>query len=420
MFNLFKNNKSNSFPKETEPGNVYIKGDKLYFEDHGNEEFVDLSILKYAYVEILGDRPFLFLFDYYQHYIAVQQNGFSTVYPVLSARFGFDDQLFFKIINQKKELKQRIWLKKQVPNFEIIAGIYKDYADGFEVECNPPKFISWDTIYTDFDSLNVGHVYKSEFDSNCFIFDFPVRIGNMLVNGLEFYYDNDRKDIAIQTYFCNLYNEAQNDGSYNALRKLWMNEIPTDIEDVGYEREDQQYLSFDMNDVSLSICYTYDKGSQYDDGSVSLSITNRRDYSSILTKNIEDLKLGKVEVITFDSVLEFIPDYRRDSKVMAIPKVVKEQSTHHNALWIDKEKTKFGFTGDQYSIVFDKKEIESIIIQNVLPAKGGGYVELLVKPKSGYLISIYYGNQNELDKYADRMEKFLNINIEMAEPYYNC
>ncbi|MNY37534.1 hypothetical protein D3C86_1721030 [compost metagenome] len=47
MFNLFK--KNNSFPLETEPGNVYIKDDQLFYEDHTNEEIVDLSKLKYAY-----------------------------------------------------------------------------------------------------------------------------------------------------------------------------------------------------------------------------------------------------------------------------------------------------------------------------------------------------------------------------------
>lgn len=86
MFNLFK--KKNNFPKETELGNVYIKGDQLFYKDHGNEEVVDLSKLKYAYIQILGDRPFLFLFDYHQHYISITQKGFSDTYPLLSKRFG--------------------------------------------------------------------------------------------------------------------------------------------------------------------------------------------------------------------------------------------------------------------------------------------------------------------------------------------
>lgn len=67
---------------------------------------------------------------------------------------------------------------------------------------------------------------------------------------------------------------------------------------------------------------------------------------------------------------------------------------------LDVDNQKFGFTGDQYAIEYELNNVDGITIQNVLPAKGGGYVELSVQPKLGYSESIYYGELNSLDEYA--------------------
>lgn len=418
MFNLFK--KNNSFPKETEPGNVCIKGDQIFYEDHGNEEVVDLSKLKYAYIQVLGDRPFLFLFDYQQHYISITQKGFSDTYPLLSKRFGFDDVLFFKTVNSKKEQKHRIWIKEQTKNYEILPSIHNDFSKGFEVLCQPSKFVSWDTTYNEFPTLNIGQIYASEFGSNYFKIDYPVRIGSMIIQDLEFYYDNNQKNIAVQAYFTSLYSSTNTDDSYKEIRDLWMKEIPTDIEDVGYERADQSSVRFDMNDMQLTLSYTYDAAHGYDDGSTVLEIDNFRDYADVLLQPRDDLKIETTKIIAFKLGMNFLPKYQKNSKVTTIPDLIPHEAMHRQALWLDVANQKFGFTGDQYAIEYQLKDVDYITIQNVLPAKGGGYVELSVQPKSGYSESIYYGDLNSLDEYAVQMEQLLGIKVEMPEPYYNC
>ncbi|MCA5005084.1 hypothetical protein [Sphingobacterium bovistauri] len=419
MLNSFKRNKE-SFPQETEDGKVYIAGDKLYFIDHGYEESVDLSILKYAYVEILSDRPFLFLFDYQQHYICCLQHGFAKAYTELSERFGFDDAAFFKIANSKKEQKQRIWIQSQKKNYHILDDTNKDYTEGFEVLSQPSQFISWDTSYDDIKKLGIGTSYTSEFDTNYFKINYPVRIGSLVMDELEFYDDNDRKEIAVQSFFATLNNGNNTDDSYKELRKLWMEEIPTKVKDAGYERKDQKYLSFDLGDISLSICYTYDS-EQYDDGCTSLSISNYRDYSDIILRERDDLQPESTEIITFKSLLQFMPDYTSNAKVTAKPKLIEKLAGHKQALYFNKETNRFGFTSDQYAIEFACSEVEQISIQNVLPAKGGGYAELSIKPfGQDYSTTNFYANQNELDEYAEPIEKLLNIKVIMPEPYYNC
>lgn len=418
MFNLFK--KNNSFPKETEPGNIYIIDNRLFYEDHGYQESVDLSLLKYAYIEILGDNPYLFLFDYRQHYIPVLLQGFSKVYPVLSERFGFDDILFFKTITSKDEQKHRIWMDKKPTNYRVLTDQYTDYEDGFEVQMHTPLFVSWDTTYEEFLKLDIGHLYQSEFETSYFKIDYPVRIGSLIMDVLEFYYDeNERQNIAVQSYFTTLYADSHTDESYNELRKLWMNEIPTDIDDAGYEREDQKHLTFDMDGIGLSICYTYDVDGQYDDGGTSLTISNYRDYSdSVLRENLE-LNPETTQILTFDSSLDFQPDYKNNSSVIALPALVAEKAKHRQAFWFADDNT-FGFTGDQYAIQFDRKDVSQIIVQNVLPAKGGGYVELFVRLTSNDLVTIYYGEQQSLDAYVQPLQNLLGIEVETPEPYHNC
>lgn len=83
----------------------------LNYLEYGEMEQVDLSKLKYAYAEVLGGDPFLFLFDHRQWYISGLLKGFDTVYRQLSVRFGFDDTVFYKVTGQTNDMKKRIWLK---------------------------------------------------------------------------------------------------------------------------------------------------------------------------------------------------------------------------------------------------------------------------------------------------------------------
>jgi hypothetical protein len=418
MLSLCK--KNNSFPKETEPGNIYIKNDRFFYVDHSHEESVDLSILKYAYIEILGEDPYLFLFDYRQHYIPARQQGFSKTYPKLSERFGFDDMLFFKILTSKKEQKHRIWIDKKATNYQILTDRDTDYEDGFEVQTTPPLFVSWDTSYEEFLKLNIGHLYESEFETSYFKIDYPVRIGSLLLRELEFYYDkNERQDIAVQSYFTTLYADTNTDKSYYELRTLWMDEIPTDIADAGYERNDQKYLTFNLGGVGLSICYTYDADSQYDDGGTALTISNYRDYSETISLDKLELNPETTQVLPFNTWLDFQADYKNNANVIALPQLVVEKTGHRNAVWLANDDT-FGFTGDQYAIQFNRNDVSQIIVQNVLPAKGGGYVEFFVRLKSDNLVTIYYGEQHALDAYVHPLQELLGIEIATPEPYYNC
>ena len=94
LFSWFKKENSELTKKE-----IYIEGNRLFYHDHGNLEEVHLDQLKYAYVQILGEQPYLFLFDFQQRYILATQSGFMDVYLTLSDRFGFNNDVFKKVFS---------------------------------------------------------------------------------------------------------------------------------------------------------------------------------------------------------------------------------------------------------------------------------------------------------------------------------
>lgn len=135
----------NTLPKETSKNKVSLKEHTLFYTDNGFEESVDLSNLKYAYVEIIAEEPYMYLFDYCQHYIEVKSQGFSKIYPTLSNRFQWNDEVFFNTIYSKKDQKHRIWLNSQSQNYQILSTDFNDFKQGFEVQSKPPQFFSWET-----------------------------------------------------------------------------------------------------------------------------------------------------------------------------------------------------------------------------------------------------------------------------------
>lgn len=83
---------------------IRIEGDTLFYKDHGNIENANLNSLKYAYVQILGEVPFLFVFADHQHYISTELKGFEGVYRELSDRFGFDSEIFLQYVKPEKKM----------------------------------------------------------------------------------------------------------------------------------------------------------------------------------------------------------------------------------------------------------------------------------------------------------------------------
>ena len=398
---------------------MHILHDILYYKDHESLEEVHLQKLKYAYANRLqADDLYLVLFDERLHYIKSSQPGFQSCYEILIKEFGFDNVEFSRIAKSRKESKSRIYLKNTPQNYSVDTLSETNIQDGLYVLNDTPHYISWDTTYAEFKKLSVGHIYHEDNGLSYFRFDSPVKLGSIIFYGLEFYIEDSLPDLPVQSYFIDLYHSNNSDQSYEDVKQSWKNYLPKDIDKVGYERNDQKHLSITIADIQLEITYNYAVKNNYDQGCAFFYIKNKRDYTALVLKDAPSLASQSIEYLNFDTDLEFIPDYKNSPNVVRRPEFIPEQFV--SVIWYDKANNRFGFTNHKYSIVYQVKDVEHIIIQNVLPAKGAGYAVLSIQPTNGFPQTIYYAEQNYFDPYIEQMKSSGMFNVIVPEPYYNC
>ena len=75
---------------------IWLDKNTLFYKQFDQIETVNISSLKFAYVQILGNVPFLYVFTDMQHYISTELLGFDLVYRELSNIYKFDDKAFFE------------------------------------------------------------------------------------------------------------------------------------------------------------------------------------------------------------------------------------------------------------------------------------------------------------------------------------
>ncbi|MCT3662454.1 hypothetical protein HZR00_08010 [Elizabethkingia anophelis] len=400
---------------------IRIEGDTLFYKDHGNIENANLNALKYAYVQILGEVPFLFVFADHQQYISTELRGFEEVYHELSNRFHFDNETFFAVCKARKEdEKVKIWAKKMPRNYQILDEYPDDVDFGYEVYAQSRQMMSWDTTYEQLEASGCVEAYFTDFGARYLRFRYPVRIEGILIDQLEVYADNVSTNRPVQEFFVNLYDETNTDKSYQQLRGLWIDD-DIDINQYGYEREDQCYLQFVLaNGINASICYTYDKEYAYDDGSTSLHFYNKREYRYFLENKEYEEVMEISGLIPFHNRLDMKVNYIDNDSVKYLPLKVKELLVEKSGIWIDNTNHKIGFAGIDTALILDLEKIKYFTLQNVLPAKGAGYADLIVHLSTGNYLYVFIEDTYFFDQFAQQLEHMTKKQVEIPEAYYNC
>jgi len=419
---FFKNNK---FPQENNDGTIQIIDNKLICKgNHGiNSCEVNLDNLQYAYIIINRNKvPYLFLFDFHQNSIPTNFKGFKNAYEQLSKRFNFNDAVFLENVNKKMELKKEIWRKQYESTYAIIEGReYKDYENGFEIHSPQKQFISWETTYEELEK-NENTIFKeSPYKQKILKFIYPIRIGNILLFDFSIYFDNKRTDVPVLHFYTHCFDKLGTDKSYNDLKNILKNDIKLSDHSGGYERNDQKNIGFNLNGMKLSICYTYDGDWHYNGGYTSLSIENHRDYPNFLIDSDYENKMIVSNYLILDGKIDISGDYKRNRKIKRRPKKLTEQFQSQTIIWIDDVNNKIGFSSNQFSQVYEKEEIKSFCIQNILPAKGsgGGNLEIILENQK-YNFAVLTENCHFFDKYAEKIKELTNKELVFGEEYHDC
>lgn len=400
---------------------IWIEEDTLYYTDHQSINTANLKVLKYAYVQILAEVPFLFLFADHQHYISTAQSGFGEVYQQLTDRFHFDDEMFFAVCKAcAEDAKVKIWTKRMPKNYQILDGNPSDEDFGYEVQSEPKQLISWDTTYEQLEASGLVESYWSDFDFKYLRFKFPVRVQNILIDQLEIYVNNALPDRPLQEYFVSLYDDTNTDKSYKELRNLWIDD-DIDIDQYGYERNDQCNLRFILaKGIEASICYTYDDESGYDDGSTSLHFYNTRTYDHFLDNEAYEEQMEISAILPLRKKLEINISHLDNNNIKHIPAKVKDVFKGKSGIWVDHVNKKIGFAGIGRSLILDGDAIDDFTFQNILPAKGPGYADFMVHLQTGNYLYAFAEDTYYFDQFEKELQQLTYKKVSIPEPYYNC
>ncbi|KFC19880.1 hypothetical protein [Chryseobacterium sp. FH1] len=373
--------KKNNFPNECNDGTVKIVGNKIICEGNYGIQSCEVNIndIQYAYITVnVNKQSFLFLFDYHQNSIPTIYKGFKKVYEELSKRFKFNDSIFFHNVNRKVELKKEIWRRHHETTYELLNGNFNDYEKGFEIQSPKKQFITWDATYRDLEKNENISFEKSPYGQKIAKIKFPVRIGNIILKDFRSYFDNSRTDSPILHFYSQCFDKNGTDQSYFDLKRVLMNDIKMEENRLSYERSDQKNCNFHFNGMNLSICYTYDSDWQFNAGYTSLTIENKRNYPNLLIDLSYEENLQVSEYLILEGKIGISEDYKRNNKVKRRQPKITGQFQEKTVIWRDDRNNMIGFSSNQFSQVYDKEQIESFSIQNILPAKGsgGGYLEI--------------------------------------------
>lgn len=400
---------------------IWLDKNTLFYKQFDQIETVNISSLKFAYVQILGNVPFLYVFTDMQHYISTELLGFDLVYRELSNIYKFDDKAFFEASKANiEDTKVKIWSKKIGRNYTILDEYLADGDLGYEVYSEPKQMISWDTTYEQLEKLGLVEAYFTEYGTQYLRFIYKVRIEGIVVDQLELYAENVISNRPVQEFFVDLYDKNNTDASYKELHELWLDE-DIDVDQYGWERQDQCYLRFVFaNGIDASICYTYDEESGDDDGSTSLHFYNNRTYEYFLENNEYEENIEITKFILFKKKIDLNVNHIEHDGVKYIPKKVKELMGENSGIWLDYLNKKIGFVGVERALILDINQIKNFSFQNILPARGPGYSDFMVQLKKGDYLTVFIDDTFYFDQFSEQLKKMTQKNVQIPEAYPNC
>lgn len=399
---------------------IWIEKNVVYFNSFNNLEKINIDLMKYAYIHILGNIPYLYIFSDIENYISSELDGFDHVYKELSSELHFDDETFFSVSQKKLEdEKARIWSKKFAKNYHFLDGDFQDGDVGYEIYTEPKQILSWDTTYEELEKRGFIEFYTSSFDTQYARFKYPVRIEDIVINQLELYVNNVVSNRPVQEFYVDLYDDTNSDLSYKELREFWLDD-DIDADDFGWERDDQCYLRFQFAEgIAASIRYDYDDESTYSDGSTSLHFYNERSYKHFLIYEDYEKIIEVSEVLPFNALIEINLNHIENDSIKKIPVPVKNVLKQNSGIWLDRRNQKVGFAGTDTALILDHKKIEAFTVQNILAGRGPGYSQFIVKLKGEDDLNVFTADANFFDQFTQRLHQITNKVVNVPEAYRN-
>ncbi|MDR7212067.1 hypothetical protein [Flavobacterium piscis] len=417
-------NKKYTFPLENTNGSVTLVDDKIHCKGNlyfSNSE-VTIDRIQYVYVVVNAKKEsLLFIFDHHQHTIPTTSTGFEVVYTELSKRFLFDDALFFETISKQEQAKKQIWRRTYVPTYAILQAQHSDYHLGFEILSPEPQFISWDISFAALEKNDSVFRATSPYGQTLLTYKYPIRIGSIKLYDVASYFDEVRMDAPVLEFHTDCFDQKGSDKSYSDLKEVLVRDLGLNANKAGYERADQKNIHFDVDNMSVSICYTYDSAHMYNGGYTSFTIQNRRTYPELLVNAAYENKLVVSAFLLIGGSVTMRNDYKKNDKIKRRPPIIANQFKDKTIIWMDDVNDKIGFASGAFSQVYSKDEIKAFSIRNTLPARGrGGSTLALILEQDVNHYEIFSQECHFFNRLADTIMQLTNKELTFEPEYYDC
>jgi len=388
-----------------------------------NCEF-DLNKVEYAYL-VINARLESYLFvmtanPSRKNHIATTYKGFQDVYRRLSEKYGFADDLFEKYVDAKAPLKVCIWRKKYKQNYSILKETHSAITEGFEIQSPEKEFIAWDLPLEELRTKNGVQIKPNAFGSKTLDFDYPVRIGSVILENMQAIIHKNREDIPVLHFHTKCYAATNTDQSYWELKNYFIEAVGLQL-GRGWDRDDQKNTPFELRGMNLSICYTYDSEYGFEAGYTSLIIENNRDYPAVLVDEMYEQKMAISDYQVLQNGIYIAGNYKKEAQIKRRPPKLTELCGEKPLIWRDDNNQKIGFANGRFAKIYEADKIEKIYIQNTLPARGAGRADLeILLQGEEHRRSIFSAFCRGFDDYAEKIETLTGKQVEFLPEILDC
>lgn len=154
------------------------------------------------------------------------------------------------------------------------------------------------------------------------------------------------------------------------------------------------------------------------DGDPDQMISDRHE-SSISSEPEEEIEVSAYLLIP--QKISISSDYKKSTELPGRPTSLLASKGVSPMIWIDNPHGKIGFADSASCQVFNKSDVESFTIYNVLPAKGGGGAYLEVNlTKKGRSYTIFYGACHVFNAYRKKISALTGLEVNMAPESHDC
>lgn len=422
---LFGSNKN----KKEQGGVVKISGNYLICKGREAnspllyDDKVNIAQLENVYLVIdeYGTKS-LHLSDPTHYHVPISFEGFDQVYQQLSKRYGFDDELFYKYLHTNKPVNVCLWRKQYPANYQLLAGNFEDITEGFEIQSPQKEFVSWDLSLEELKKYVSVKTQFSLLNGSYLSFKYPIRMGAILLQPFPISILKNRIDAPVLSFYVRCYHPSNSVTRYDEL-KAYFSGIKGLEDRGGFERNDQRHWLFDAKGVWLGLTYWFDSENGFDSGYTSFSVENKREYPALLenTEYENSMELSDYLILDSKEDIHFSGDYKKDAGIKRRPPILTERFDDKPVIWRDDRHHKIGFSVGEYAYIFDKKEVKSMAIGNVLPAKAAGYADLFLNLKSEkYKFCVMMGDCHSFDSYVKQMEQVTRKKLKFLPEGINC